>query len=482
MKAALPASLLLAPLLLGWGCAALFELPLELCFAASIFISAVFLWMTELIPLPVTSLLIPVLISLSGLASPTDAFAPFANPVIYLFLGAFLLAIAMQKHGLDNRLALWLLKLPRKIYSLRLLVVSFAVLSFILSMWISNTATVAMLAPMALGVRKVLQDELDDTNEVNTISCLLLLTIAYAASIGGVATPVGTPPNVLLLGFLESRGLEVSFSDWMLFALPLAATMLIAALVALDKLHPLKRLNPETLQRLSRHFKERYLQLGPIRSAEKSIATYFSLAVFLWLAPDLLGTLWPDSLLAEITKEYLHISIVAIGVSLLLFITNDQAGSAILTWQDTRSIDWGTLILFGGGLSLGSMLADSGLASLIASSIFDLLGNASFLLLIGSSMLAILLTECASNTATASVFLPLLLALFPGELQSLEQIAPVVAVCLATSFSFMLPVATPPNAIVFGTGHVPLRAMIRAGIALNVLGLLLIVVFSRLFL
>ncbi|MCB0345793.1 MAG: DASS family sodium-coupled anion symporter [Bdellovibrionales bacterium] len=469
-------SSLLLPPLAAYLVVTLGALPFEHAMGLAVLASATVLWVTEAIPLPATALLVPVMTVSIGLLSAKEAFASFGNPIIYLFVGAFFLAKAMQKHSLDLRIAYRLLSSPLGGTSFLGIAATLGGISFFLSMLISNTATTATLCPVVVGIMSILAREDDDTQRTSNATVFLLLLVAYSSSIGGIATPVGTVPNLITLGFLrELRGVEISFTSWVQFAFPVALVMFLASIPMFSFLVPVRGYEHAKFVKLREHLRSELNRLGETSRAEKQVAFCFVAALVLWVLPGALTAIIPESSVTAWLSEHLPMSTVALGAGIALFLIPAKPGGAPnLTWDDAKQIDWGTIMLFGGGLCLGAMLQQTGLTKLVGETVFEAVGENQLMLITASALVALLITELASNTASTSILIPILIGAIPPD-AAVHNYAPVLAACLAASYGFMLPVATPPNAIVFGTGKVPLRQMIRAGACMNVIGLIAVV-------
>jgi sodium-dependent dicarboxylate transporter 2/3/5 len=420
-------------------------------------------WVGEPVPLPVTSLLGPALAVLLGIAGARDAFAPFGDPVIFLFLGSFLLAEALRVHGLDRRIALAILAAPGVAASPVRLRIAVGLVTAAISMWISNTATAAMMLPIALGLVRALAAA-GSTESPRA----LMLIVGMAASLGGMATPVGTPPNMIALGVLERQGgVALGFLRFMTIGVPLSLSLLAVTLSAVRWLVP----KPAVAADASAYVTAERRALLPWAAGQWACATAFALAVTLWMAPGVIA-------LATGGKgPALDEAVVAVAAAALLFLWPVGNGRA-LTWEDGKRIDWGTLLLFGGGLSLGKMMFDTGLAAFVGRAAVEATGVTT---LWGLTALAlattIVLTEIASNTATVTMLAPLVIAL-AGEM-GVPIVPPLLAVAFGASMGFMFPVGTPPNAIVYGTGLVPLTAMMRIGVMVDILGFFVILAVLR---
>ncbi|MCM2971293.1 SLC13 family permease [Larsenimonas suaedae] len=418
-------------------------------------------WSTEAIPIPVTSLLPIILIPAMGIGDVKTATAPYANPIIFLFLGGFLLGLAMQYWNLHKRLALKILLMVGQ--SPKRQVAGFMLATGFISMWVSNTATAIMMLPIGMSVITMLTEK--DAVTDNRYATSLLLAIAYAASIGGVATLIGTPPNALLAGYLSNdQSIDIGFGQWMVVGLPIAIVMMLFAWFWLTRgLGNIEDTDSSAL------FREKLNELGPMSHAEKRVAIAFVLAAGFWIFRPLLnayGLPWlSDTGIAMI-----------IGVGLFLIPSGQEGQSRLMSWDNASDLPWGVLLLFGGGLSLAGAVKSSGLATWIAEHL-AIFGNLPLLLLIMIVVMVIIfLTEVTSNTATAAAFLPLLGALAISLDQSLLLIT--VPAALAASCAFMMPVATPPNAIVFATGKMKIKSMISAGFALNIAGIFIVTLLS----
>lgn len=438
----------------------------------AVFGSVIILWFTELLPLPVTGLLVPVLIVLFGVDGPKEAFSPFGNQILFLFIGSFLLAKAMQKHRWDRRMAYWLLSSRIGSTGPGRLTIVIGSVCWVLSMWVSNTATCAMMAPLCIGIIETLSESFEDELARRNFSVRLMLVCAFASSIGGMATPVGSPPNLLALGFLAENGVHVSFVEWMFFGVPVALAMAAVLTLIMCVRYPVR---DRSLSEIRIHFKERLEGLGPLTAAELQVAGCFVLAVLLWMLPGLLDLIAPEAQVTASVSGRLPMGGVAVLCAGILFLL-PVGPSMNLVWDDARDIDWGTILLFGGGLCLGSMLDRSGLGAALGAQLFA--SQTQTLFAVGAIAVAISIgmSEFSSNTASTSVIVPILLGTFSSwEGGSLAGL--VIAAAFGASFGFMLPVSTPPNAIVYGTGVVPLREMVRTGILFDFAGWALIVLF-----
>lgn len=418
-------------------------------------------WSTEALPIPVTALLPILIIPALGAGSLRDASAPYADPVIFLFLGGFMLGLAMQRWNLHRRIALLTLLAVGTRPSRQ--IAGFMIATAFLSMWVSNTATTIMMLPIGLSVIALMQS--DNAQELERFATAMLLSIAYAASIGGVATLIGTPPNALLAAYLKNNhDIAIGFGQWMLIGLPVAVSMLVFTGWWLTRGG--FRLGEGGASRTA--LQDALRELGPLSRGERTVGLIFVLTALAWIFRPLFADRLP----------WLDDTSIAMAATLALFVTPVDAGKRIfvMDWSKTEGVPWGVLLLFGGGLSLAGVIRSSGLAEWIANSL-GAFGALPLILMMALVVAVIIfLTEVTSNTATAAAFLPLL-----GALAVAQDVSPLlfaVPAAIAASCAFMMPVATPPNAIVFATGHMRIQAMIRAGFVLNLGGVVLVTLLS----
>lgn len=422
-------------------------------------------WVMEPVPLPVTALLGPALCVLCGVAPVREMFAPFGSPIILLFLGSFLLAAGMSRHGLDRRVAYALLSLNAVRERPGRILVALGVLTAALSMWLSNTASTLMLYPIILGVVGAMQREAETAQR---LGAALLLTCAYAASIGGVGTPVGTPPNLIALGQLDTlAGLQVSFASWMLVALPILAVMLAGHILIMRLSLPAELLGATGAG--GPGLAERRRALGPMSVGERNVLLVFVLTVLGWVLPGMLALSDPEGPLASLPQRLPEAVVALIAATLLFVLPVDwRARRFTLEWTDSARVDWGTLLLFGGGLALGKAVFDSGLSVLVGEWLVETTGADSvWTLTLLFTITAIFLTELASNIASTTMLAPLALA--AAQAAGVSVLEPVIGVALGASMSFMLPVSTAPNAIIYGSGWLRVTQMIRHGLILDLL-------------
>jgi sodium-dependent dicarboxylate transporter 2/3/5 len=433
------------------------------------------LWVTEAIPMAATALLGPALCVVFRVKDdPVAIFSAFGHPICMLFLGSFLLAQAMQKHGLDRRLALNLLCLPGVAKTPGRVLAALGVLTAVLSMWMSNTAITAVMLPIALGVLHA-SPKLSDSPGVKSG---IVLMIAFSASIGGLATPVGTPTNLVALGALKSYlGRSVSFFEWMTMAIPLSLVLIV---VLFFILRPRGKQSFEGADVLTQFRKQRGA-LGPFSAGERNAAIAFFFALTAWMYPGLTELIGGSGAFgSEWLTRHFPEETVGLIAGLMLFVLPVSFGERKFTidWNDAKEIDWGTVLLFGGGLALGKAIFDTGLAKSIGDGVIAALGNPSQGTLIAVAIvLSIVLSEATSNTASANVMVPMMIAV--SQSAGVNPVPVALATCLACSFGFMLPISTPPNALAYATGFVRLPVMVRSGIILDIAGAITIWLMVR---
>lgn len=426
-------------------------------------------WMTEAIPLAATALLPLVIFPAMQVASFKEVAAPYASDTIYLFMGGFMLALTMQKWNLHRRIALAVVLMvgtrPRQ------LILGFMIATGFLSMWVSNTATAVVMLPIGMSVMGLVSGLVGGMSKVKRFATALMLGIAYAASIGSVATIIGTPPNALLVAYLaDSHGINIGFAQWMLVGLPLAVVLMGFAwwLMAFVLFPPEVSDIPGGRELISTEWKK----LGKFSRSEALVGVIFVLTAAAWVfVPVLLKYTGTKLVISDAL-----ISMVA--ATLLFLIPAERKGQRLLDWQTANQLPWDVLLLFGGGLSLSSMFSKLGLSIWIGEQVKGLSVLPVVVLVAGVSLLIIFLTELTSNTATAAAFLPIMGGVATGigitDGNPLNVMLLVVPVALSATFAFMLPVATPPNAVAYGSGYIQMGDMVKTGIWLNLAGVVLI--------
>jgi solute carrier family 13 (sodium-dependent dicarboxylate transporter), member 2/3/5 len=438
---------------------------------------ALVLWICESIPLAVTALLAPLLCVVLGVGTDKAVFAPFGSPIVFLFVGMFFLAAAMQKHGFEKRLALGMLSInclsatPLRLYA------SIAVVTAILSMWMSNVATTAVMLPIALGIANTCPDLVRNA----VARARLVLLIPFAASVGGLATPVGTPPNLIAIGFLrELAGVEIGFLGWMQLAVPLAAVLIVFLVFLLRP--PLRRWTGESHAASLGDLAGQRAALGPFTAGERNCALCLGGAIMLWLYPGVVELVFGEPRFgAAWVQTHFPEEVVGLAAGLLLFVlpTDLRRAEFTITWREAVNIDWGTILLFAGGLALGKQVFDTGLARALGDMVAGSLGAGAGVWTLSAVAvgLTLLLSTATSNTATANVMVPTMIAV--AQSSGLDPVPVALACCLASSFGFALPVSTGPNAMAYSTGEVRLLQMVRYGLMLDIAGAILIWITIR---
>ncbi len=424
-------------------------------------------WLTEAIDISATALLPIALLPVLGAATIGGATAPYADNLIFLFLGGFLLALSMQRWGLDRRIALITLRLvgdrPRS------MIAGIMAATAVMSMFVSNTATAAMMLPIALSVVHLLRRGNESDVHRSNFAVCMMLGIAYAASIGGIGTKIGTPPNGIVLGFIEQNyGHTIDFVSWFKVGLPLVAVFLPLTWLLLTRvIYPVPRGRIEGAREL---IAAEYARLGSTSPGEWATFIVFTLTALAWIFRPLLA----HHLLPGLSDAG-----IAIAAALTLFVIPVDRGSRTfaLNWDTARTVPWGILILFGGGLSLAAAVKANGVAEFIGNQAVGFGGRVPAIVLVLSvTATVIFLTELTSNTATTATLVPILAALAPGL--GVDPYLLIVPAAIAASCAFMMPVATPPNAIVFGSGYLSIPQMCKAGLWLNLVGIVLITMLA----
>jgi solute carrier family 13 (sodium-dependent dicarboxylate transporter), member 2/3/5 len=418
-------------------------------------------WMTEAIPIAATALTPLVLFPLLGILTIGATAAPYANPVIFLFLGGFVIALAMQRHDLHRRIAITVVRALG--VRPHMLVLGFMAATAFLSMWVSNTATAVMMLPIGLSVIQLLRGDAAGAPADAGFATALMLGIAYAASVGGLATLIGTPPNALLAAYmLGTYGVQIGFAQWLLVGLPLVIVSLPLCWLLLTRVAFPIRLRE--IPGGADVIRAEHDRLGPVTVAQRRIGALFVITALLWIFRPLL-----DRYVSGLSDTS-----IAIAAALATFIVpvDLKRGEFLLDWPAAERLPWGVLLLFGGGLALADAVTRTGLAEWIGAQLAGVQAWPIVVVIVLVTAIVILLTELTSNTATAAAFLPLVASLAIGLGQN--PLLLLVPAAIAASCAFMLPVATPPNAIVYGSGYVTMPQMTRAGILLNLLFLLLI--------
>lgn len=422
-------------------------------------------WITEAIPIAVTSLLPIILFPLSGALPLEDTTVSYGHKYVFLYIGGFLLAIAIERWNLHKRIALNVIHLIGT--NVKLIVLGFMVATAFLSMWISNTATSVMMLPIGLAIVAQLNDNPDTVEDENKIfGKILMLSIAYSASIGGIATLIGTPPNLVLAGILEELyDIEISFTSWLMIGLPISVLLLFIAWKYLTNFG--FQIKQKQFPGGIAEIKNQLKLLGKIKYEEKLVLTVFSLTAFLWITRSFIFNKFIPALDDTI------IAIVA-GITLFIIPAGKGKRRALLTWDEGVKLPWGIILLFGGGLALAQGFKDSGLAEWIGNQMSLLQGIQLFLILFILVLAINFLTEITSNIATTAMMLPILAPM--ALTLDVHPYVLMVGATLAASCAFMLPVATPPNAVVFGSGYIKISDMVKTGFWMNLISVVIIAV------
>lgn len=422
-------------------------------------------WITECVSIAITSLLPIILFPLCGALSIEDTTASYGHKFIYLFLGGFLLAIAIEKWNLHKRIALNIIHFIGT--DMNKILLGFMVSTAFMSMWISNTATTVMILPVALAIVKQLKDNPDTIeNENIKFGKSMMLAIAYSASIGGIATLIGTPTNLIFAGVIEKNyQIEITFMQWMLFALPFSIVLLAISWLYLTKFA--FKFEQKSFPGGKEEIQKQLKQLGKLTKNEKAVLIVFGFTIFAWITRSFL--------LVEILPKLDDTIIAIVGAVILFVIPSSKKGENILEWEDTINLPWGILLLFGCGMALALAFDKSGLAIFIGEKLQGLNGISTFLILLLVITIINFLTEITSNVATTAMILPVLIPLAVSV--NVNPYLLLVGATIAASCAFMLPVATPPNAIVFGAGYLKIKEMVKNGIWLNLISIIFLTLF-----
>lgn len=426
-------------------------------------------WVSEAAPVPVTALLPLILFPFMGVMKISEAAAPYANPIIFLFMGGFMIALGLEKHRLHERISLNLIRITGT--SGNGVILGFLIATGFISMWISNTATAMMMLPIATSVIKLLgrSNSTEPTKGERNFGIVLMLVIAYAANIGGIATVIGTPPNVVFAGLLDQfYHKRIDFGKWMLIGLPLSLLLLATGYFMLTRL-----LFPNGLKKIEgadELIRNKLAELGPIRKEEKIVMTIFGITSTLWIFQQAINTL--------IGKEMLNDTNIAMAGGALMFLVPCSLTEFkfLLHWRDTEKLAWGILILFGGGLCLAQGLSSAGIIQAVGAGIAEQSSSVNWLLF-GLITASVFITELMSNVALVQIFIPVIFGIAANL--GVDPILLGLPVTFGASMAFMFPVATPPNAIVFSSGYLKVKDMMRAGLIMNLVCIILIYIFAK---
>ena len=421
-------------------------------------------WIAEPVPIPVTSLLPLVLMPILGIATMREAAQPYGDPVIFLFMGGFILALALEKYNLHQRIALTLIRMTGT--SGNGIILGFMLATALISMWISNTATAIMMLPIASSVTALLARDLKMENDerFKKFSTGLMLGIAYAASIGGIATIIGTPPNVVMVGYVKRiYNSDVNFFDWMLIGIPAMVLILASCYFIITRI--LFRNQLRSVEGSAELIRNKLTELGPMSGMEKKVLMVFGITCFFWIFRQ-----WINKLAGG---NFLDDTSIAIGGGILMFLIpgDRKSGGFLLEWKDMKQMQWGILLLFGGGMALAEGMEKSGIVEKIGA-YFHEHQISGAVLIFSLTFISMALTELMSNVALVTIFIPVVFGIAEGA--GINPVYLALPVTFAASCAFMMPISTPPNAILFASGYIRMKDMIRTGVLLNLFSLIII--------
>ncbi|MEM8968987.1 MAG: DASS family sodium-coupled anion symporter [Bacteroidota bacterium] len=426
-------------------------------------------WVTEAVPLPVTALLPLILFPVLGILPTAEAAAPYASPIVFLFMGGFIIALAMEKRNLHRRIALNLIRLTGT--HANGIILGFMLATAFLSMWISNTATTVMMLPIAVSVIDLLKDQQTENAQAGyrKFALGLMLCIAYSANIGGTTTIIGTPPNVVMVGYMqEFYDREIAFGRWLMVGIPVCVTLLACTYFMITRV--LFRHRLKGLAGSGNIIAEKLRELGTMSKAEKSVAVIFTLTAFCWIFQTTINGWLGD--------KYLNNTIIAMGGGVLMFVTpiSLKRQEYVLDWKSTERLPWGILLLFGGGLCLAKGMEMTGIVQLVGERLAGEGTLALPILILALTAFSLFITEIMSNVALIVIFAPVVLGI--ADTLGIEPMLLVAPVTIASSCAFMMPVSTPPNAIVFSSGHIRIADMVKAGFFLNILSIMVLLLIT----
>ena len=440
---------------------------------AAVMAAVIVLWITEALPMPVTALLGAAACVALRVAPAKEVFAPFADPLIFLFIGSFILARAIFLHGLDRRVAYGVLTLPWIGGRPARVLLAFGAVTAALSGWLSNTATTAMMFGIGMSILGVMRSGEGHGIDPRYATGLMLMT-SFAASIGGLATPIGTPPNVIGIGFIRTiLREEITFFEWMAIGVPVVVVLFAALYLYLNWLSPA---GVATLGAGTELIRRERAALGPWTRGQRSVAIAFGVTAALWVIPGIVALAAGETspLYREMNARIPEAAAALLGALLLFLLPGSAPGERAIAWDEAVRIDWGVILLYGGGFALGVLSFNTGLAEAVGRGLTGLLPlHGEFGLLVASVIVAVLVSETTSNTASANMVVPVVISIATAA--GVDPLPPALGATMAASLGFMLPVSTPCNAIVYGSGYVPLMQMIRYGLILDVIGIVVIV-------
>lgn len=423
-------------------------------------------WVTEAIPMPVVAMLPLILFPIFGVAPLKETSASYGDSILFLFLGGFMIGLAIEKWNLHTRIALYIIRLMGT--SGDRIVLGFILATGFLSMWLSNTATTMMMYPIASSLIHVVSQNREGHGNIKNFSLAVMLAIAYASNFGGIATIIGTPPNVAFVAFIEKKyHYTIQFIDWMLLCTPIAFLLMISLYFVMTKwLYP-NKLKPDHATKLL--IRSKIEELGPLSRAEKRVLIIFCSTAFLWITKDIINA-------TGLIK--LDDTIIAMLGATALFIFPSGMGKSkkILEWSDTSKMAWGIILLFGGGIALAAALEKAGLIQSLGSWIAGFSGSGGFMLILVITFISLFISELMSNIAQVIVFSPVIAGI--ADAVGINPLLLGIPMTLAASCASMMPMGTPPNAIVFASGHITLKQMVKTGFVMNIIAVILIALFS----
>lgn len=421
-------------------------------------------WVTEAVPIPVAALLPIIILPLTGVFTVSQATAPYASPIIFLFMGGFLIALGLEKHGLHLRLALSLLKITGS--SGNGIILGFMIASSLLSMWISNTATAVMMLPIASSVVGLLSSK-QGLNK--NFALALMLSIAYSANIGGTMTLIGTPPNVVMAGYLNQLlNFQMGFAEWLMIGIPTGLLLLTVTYYLLTRV--LFANNIKHVEGSTELINSELKKLGEISREEKLVITVFLITAFGWILKPQINELIGKPLLTD------HITAMIGGVLMFSMPVNLKDQNFLMRWDDTSKLPWGILLLFGGGMALANALAEVGIIEMIGEFVSSITQVQPLIFILVITLIVLLMTEVMSNVALVTILIPVIIGVANGI--NINPLLLIIPATLSSSCAFIMPISTPPNAIVFSSGHISMKDMMKAGIWLNLIAVLVIALLS----
>ncbi len=425
-------------------------------------------WITEAAPIPVTALLPLVLLPYLGIFTVAESTAPYASPIIFLFMGGFMIALGLEKHNLHQRIALNLIKITGT--SGNGIILGFMIATALLSMWISNTATTVMMLPIATSVVQLLLKDNEMNKSDKRFALGLMLSIAYAANIGGTMTIIGTPPNVVMTGYLsELVEFEMNFSQWLPIGLPAGLSILVCTYFLITRV--LFSNGIRKIEGSHALIQDKLQSLGKFSKEEKLVTFVFTLTALCWVFKPNINVLIGYPFLSDATTA------MAGGILKFIMPINFKKSKFLVRWEDTQRLPWGILILFGGGMTLAKGMEKSGIIQVIGEYVAQNseLGILSLIAIV--TTIVLFMTELMSNVALVTIFIPVIIGVAGGL--GINPLYLVIPATIASSCAFMMPISTPPNAIVFASGHIKIRDMMRAGVLLNIVSILILVLIGK---